>query len=42
MSNKQTNSVSLSEGFSGPNAGDFSVTGGSCTSTLAAKRRLAH
>ena len=33
--NYQTNSVSLSEGFSGPNAGDFSVTGGTCTSTLA-------
>lgn len=32
--NYQTNSVSLSEGFSGPNAGDFSITGGSCTSTL--------
>ena len=35
--NYQTNPVSLSEGFSGPNAGDFSVTGGTCTSTLAAK-----
>ena len=35
--NYQTNSVSLGEGFSGPNAGDFSVTGGTCTSTLAAK-----
>ena len=35
--NYQTNAVSLSEGFSGPNAGDFSVTGGTCTSTLAAK-----
>ena len=35
--NYQTNSVSLSEGFSGPNAGDFSVTGGTCTSTLAAR-----
>jgi len=33
--NYQTNAVSLSEGFSGPNAGDFSVTGGTCTSTLA-------
>jgi hypothetical protein len=33
--NYQTNPVSLSEGFSGPNAGDFSVTGGTCTSTLA-------
>jgi hypothetical protein len=35
--NYQTNPVSLGEGFSGPNAGDFSVTGGTCTSTLAAK-----
>ncbi len=35
--NYQTNSVSLNENFSGPNAGDFSVTGGTCTSTLAAK-----
>jgi hypothetical protein len=35
LHNYQTNSVSLSEGFSGPNAGDFSVTGGTCTSTLA-------
>lgn len=33
--NYQTNSVSLSEGFSGPNAGDFSVTSGTCTSSLA-------
>jgi outer membrane protein assembly factor BamB len=33
--NYQTNSVSLSEAFSGPNNGDFSVTGGTCTSTLA-------
>ena len=37
VTNKQTNAVSLIEGFSGPNAGDFSVTGGTCTSTLAAK-----
>ena len=37
VSNKQNSSVSLSEGFSGPNASDFSITGGSCTSTLAAK-----
>ena len=37
VSNKQTNSVSLSEGFSGTNHGDFSVTGGTCMSTLAAK-----
>src|SRR5208282_4612196 len=33
--NYQTTAVSLSEAFSGPNAGDFSVTGGTCTSTLA-------
>src|ERR1035437_9609945 len=32
--NYQTNPVSLSESFSGPNAGDFSVTGGTCTCTL--------
>jgi hypothetical protein len=37
VSNRQTNSVSLSEGFSGTNHGDFSVTGGTCMSTLAAK-----
>src|SRR5208282_3668875 len=36
--NYQTNPVSLSESFSGPNAGDFSITpGGTCTSTLGAK-----
>jgi uncharacterized repeat protein (TIGR03803 family) len=35
--NFQTSSVSLSEGFTGANPGDFSVTGGTCTSTLAAK-----
>ncbi len=35
--NYQTNAVSLSEGFTGPNAGDFTVTGGTCTSTLAKK-----
>ena len=33
--NYQTNAVTLGEGFSGPNAGDFTVTGGTCTSTLA-------
>ena len=37
VSNKQNIAVSLSEGFSGPNATDFSITGGTCTSTLAAK-----
>jgi hypothetical protein len=35
--NLQTNAVSLTEGFSGSNARDFSVTGGTCTATLAAK-----
>ena len=35
--NYQTDPVTLSEGFSGPNAGDFNVTRGTCTSTLAAK-----
>jgi hypothetical protein len=34
--NYQKIPVSLSEGFSGSNTGDFSVTGGTCTSTLAA------
>src|SRR5260370_33390407 len=37
VANKQTNSVSLSEGFSGANASDFSVTGGTCGASLAAK-----
>jgi len=37
VSNKQSSSVSLSEGFRGPNASDFSITGGTCTSSLAAK-----
>jgi len=35
--NLQTNAVSLTEGFSGSNASDYSVTGGTCTATLAAK-----
>ncbi len=35
--NFQTNPVSLSESFTGPNTRDLSVTGGTCTSTLAAK-----
>ena len=35
--NFQTNSVSLSESFSGTDTLDFSVTGGTCTATLAAK-----
>ncbi len=34
--NHQTQQVSLSESFSGTNAADFSVTGGTCTTTLAA------
>ena len=34
--NYQTQPVSLSESFSGANPSDFSVTGGTCTSTLAA------
>jgi hypothetical protein len=38
VTNHQTRSVSLSESFSGTNAGDFSISGTStCTSTLAAK-----
>ncbi len=34
--NHQTQPVSLSESFSGTNAADFSITGGTCTATLAA------
>ncbi len=37
VTNLQTNPVSLSEGFTGPNAGDFTIVGGTCSSTLAAK-----
>jgi hypothetical protein len=37
VSNRQTNAVSLSPSVSGPNAADFSITGGTCTATLAAK-----
>ncbi len=39
VTNKQTNPVSLTlpPSFSGTNAGDFTITGGTCTSTLAAK-----
>jgi hypothetical protein len=33
--NHQTRSVTLSESFSGPNATDFSRSGGTCTTTLA-------
>jgi hypothetical protein len=36
--NHQTQPVSLSESFSGTNPTDFSVTGGTCTSTLAADK----
>jgi hypothetical protein len=37
VSNKQSQSVSLGAGFSGPNFGDFSVTGGTCGALLNAK-----
>jgi trimeric autotransporter adhesin len=37
VTNRQTQQVSLSESFSGTNAADFSITGGTCTTTLAAK-----
>jgi hypothetical protein len=36
VTNHQTQPVTLNESFSGPNAGDFSITGGTCTSTLGA------
>ena len=36
VTNHQTQPVSLNESFRGPNATDFSITGGTCTSTLAA------
>ena len=35
--NYRSNSVSLREGFGGSNPGDFSITGGTCGATLAAK-----
>ncbi len=35
--NLQTKPVSLTESFGGSNARDFSITGGTCTATLAAK-----
>jgi hypothetical protein len=38
VTNHQTQPVTLSEGFSGTNSADFSVTGGTCTSTLAASK----
>src|SRR5208282_1134067 len=37
VNNFQTKPVSLTESFGGSNAHDFSVTGGTCTSTLAAR-----
>lgn len=37
VQNLQTNPVSLTEAFGGANAREFSVTGGTCTATLAAK-----
>jgi hypothetical protein len=38
VTNHQTQPVTLGENFSGTNAADFSVTGGTCTSTLAASK----
>jgi hypothetical protein len=35
VTNRQAQQVSLSESFSGSNAADFSITGGTCTSILA-------
>ena len=37
VTNHQTQPVSLSESFSGNNPADFSISGGTCTATLAAK-----
>ena len=37
ISNKQNQSVTLGASFTGPNAGDFAVTGGTCGPTLPAK-----
>ncbi len=39
VTNHQTQRVSLSESFSGANAADFSVSGGTCGTTLAATSR---
>ena len=36
VTNHQTQPVTLSENFSGTNASDFAITGGTCTATLAA------
>jgi hypothetical protein len=38
ITNKQSIKVSLSHSVSGPNAADFSVGGGTCGATLAAKK----
>jgi alpha-N-arabinofuranosidase len=38
VTNHQTGQVTLSESFSGPNAADFSITGGTCTTTLGAAK----
>ena len=37
VNNKQPQTVSLTAGISGPNAADFSITGGTCGATLNAK-----
>jgi hypothetical protein len=37
VTNHQTQPVTLSESFGGTNAADFSITGGTCTASLAAK-----
>ena len=39
VTNHQTQRVSLSESFSGANAADFKVSGGTCDTTLAATSR---
>jgi trimeric autotransporter adhesin len=39
--NHQTQPVTISENFSGMNAADFTITGGTCTTTLAAKSACA-
>jgi ASPM-SPD-2-Hydin domain-containing protein/centrosomal CEP192-like protein len=38
VTNHQTHPVALSEGFSGANAGDFTVSGGTCTANLGAEK----
>ena len=37
VTNRQNQSVALSTGFTGPNAGDFSITGGTCGPSIPAK-----